>query len=70
VQTNVSFNQNKKEFRLLVTKTFTNLIQLKKENKQADFNALVLNIMPEIRKYINGRLNTAIKKKAFSSWKV
>ncbi|WCO02900.1 RNA polymerase sigma factor [Psychroserpens ponticola] len=69
MKTNVSYYQNKHEFRLFVTKTFSNLIQLKKEGNQTSFNELVLKIMPEIRKYVNGRLNTAIKKGHFSKGK-
>ncbi|KGL64298.1 RNA polymerase sigma factor [Polaribacter sp. Hel1_85] len=66
MQTNVSYYQDKKEFRLFVTNTFSNLIQLKKDGDQASFNQLVLKIIPEIRKYVNGLLNTAIKKGHFS----
>jgi len=69
MQTKVSYFQNKQEFRLFVTNTFPNLIQLKKERDKASFNKLVLKIMPEIRKYVNGRLNTAIKKGHFSKGK-
>ncbi len=69
MQTNVSYYQNKKEFRVLVTNTFPNLIQLKKEGNQASFNVFVLKIIPEIRKYVNGQLNTTIKKGHFSKGK-
>jgi RNA polymerase sigma factor (sigma-70 family) len=67
MQTNIY--QNKTEFRLLVTQTFQNIIQLKKDNNRSSFNELVLKIMPEMRKYINGRLNTALKKGHFSKGK-
>lgn len=66
MQTNVSYYQTKKEFRLFVTKTFTNLVQLKKEGDQTAFNTLVLKIMPQIRQYVNTQLNTAIRKGHFS----
>lgn len=66
MQTNVSYHQNKKDFRITVTNTFPSLIQLKKEGDQASFNDLVLKIMPELKKYVNGQLNTAIKKGHFS----
>ncbi len=69
MQSNVSYYQSKKEFRLFVTNIFPNLLRLRKEGNQTPFNALVLKIMPEIRKYINGRLNTAIKKGNFSKGK-
>lgn len=66
MQKNVVYNQNKKEFRVFVTETFPNLIQLKKEGNQTSFNELVLKIMPEIRQYINSQLNAVIKKGHFS----
>lgn len=67
MQTNI--HQSKREFRLLVTQTFQTISQLKKEGNQASFNELILKIMPEMRTYINGRLNTAIKKGHFSKEK-
>ena len=66
MQTNMSYYQNKKEFRLFVANTFSNLLQLKKEGDQASFNELVLKIMPQIRQYVNRQLNIAIKKGHFS----
>ncbi|MEH6765711.1 MAG: sigma-70 family RNA polymerase sigma factor [Aequorivita antarctica] len=66
---NASYYQSKKEFRLFVTTSFPTLIQLKKEGKQASFNELVLKIMPQIRQYVNERLNRAIKKGNFSKGK-
>ncbi|WP_111707681.1 sigma-70 family RNA polymerase sigma factor [Lutibacter citreus] len=66
MQANVSYYQSKKEVRLFVTNTFPNLIHLKKEGDQDSFNKLVLKILPLIRKYVNGQLNTAIKKGHFS----
>jgi RNA polymerase sigma factor (sigma-70 family) len=69
MKTNISYYQNKNEFRLFVTKSFSNLINLKKEENQGSFNKLVLKILPEIRSYVNERLNTAIKKGHFSKMK-
>jgi len=69
MQTNISYYNSKTKFRLFVTSTFPNLIQLKKEGNQESFNALVLKIMPVIRKYVNGGLNTAIIKGKFSKGK-
>jgi DNA-directed RNA polymerase specialized sigma24 family protein len=62
MKTNISYYQNKKEFRLFVTKSFSSLIKLKDEDNKVSFNELVLKILPEIRKYVNERLKTAIKK--------
>ncbi|ARV06306.1 RNA polymerase subunit sigma-70 [Polaribacter sp. SA4-10] len=69
MKNNVSYSQNKKEFRLFVTESFSSLIKLKEEDNQTSFNKLVLKILPEIRKYVNQRLNTAIKKGHFSKKK-
>ncbi|GGG37140.1 sigma-70 family RNA polymerase sigma factor [Bizionia arctica] len=69
MKTNASYYQNKREYRLFVTKTYSNLIKLKKEGEQTSFNELVLKIMPQIKMYINERLNTAIKKGHFSKGK-
>jgi len=66
MKTNISYFENKKEFRLFVTKSFSNLITLKKEGKKTSFNALVLEIMPQIRQYVNTQLNAAIRKGDFS----
>lgn len=66
MKTNISYYQNKKEFRLFVTKSFPDLIKLKKEGDQTNFNALVLKIMPQIKQYVNTQLNTAIRKGNFS----
>ena len=69
MKTSISYYHNKKEFRLFVTESFSSLIKLKEEGNQFSFNELVLNILPEIRKYVNERLNTAIKKGHFSKKK-
>ncbi|WP_166385353.1 RNA polymerase sigma factor [Polaribacter sp. 11A2H] len=69
MKTSISYYQNKSEYRLFVTKSFSSLVKLKKEDNQTDFNQLVLKILPEIRNYVNQRLNTAIKKGHFSKKK-
>jgi len=69
MKTSISYFETKTEFRLFVTKSFSSLVQLKKEENKTSFNQLVLKILPEIRKYVNQRLNTAIKKGHFSKKK-
>ena len=69
MKTNITFRQNKKEFRLFVTNTFTTLVKLKQEGDRASFNQLVLKIIPSLRVYINNYLKTAIKKGHFSKGK-
>lgn len=56
----------KREFHVFVTQTFPALIQLKKSGDNASFNNLILKIIPRIKKYINGRLISAINKGHFS----
>jgi DNA-directed RNA polymerase specialized sigma24 family protein len=63
-ETKKIYQQNK--FHGLVVQTFSSLIQLKKEGKKEAFNQLILKILPSIKKYIQGRLNAAIKKGHFS----
>ncbi|GER58109.1 RNA polymerase sigma factor [Patiriisocius marinus] len=62
---NISLYKNKQEFRLSFTRTFPELVKSKKEGNQEFFNQQVLKITPDIRKYINGQFNTAIKKGHF-----
>jgi len=69
MKTSISYFETKEDFRLFVTKSFSSLIKLKKEDNQFSFNQLILKILPEIRKYVNRRLNTAIKKGHFSKQK-
>jgi len=69
METTIPHYQNIKKYRLFVTGTFPNLVQLKKEGDKASFNKLVLGIIPEIRKYVDGKLKTAIKKRHFPKGK-
>ncbi len=55
----------KREFHVLVTKTYPNLIQLKKEGNREAFNNLILKKIPGIKKYIHRRLVTAIRNGKF-----
>jgi DNA-directed RNA polymerase specialized sigma24 family protein len=66
MKTNLSHSTKQNVLRLRVQHTFQQLIKLKKENDKTSFNAQLLTLMPEIQKYINGRLITAIKKGHFS----
>lgn len=66
MKTNLSHHKNHEVLRLRVEHTFQELIKFKKEENRASFNSQLLKIMPELKKYINGRLNAAIKKGNFS----
>jgi len=65
MQNNDSLLESKHKFRLFVTASFSSLVKLKQEGDKSSFNKLVLEIIPELRKYINGRLSTAIQKGSF-----
>ena len=55
-----------REFHIFVAQAFPNLKKLKKEGNREAFNTLILKIIPSIKKYINGRLITAINNGHFS----
>lgn len=63
------FYLHNNEFRITISNTFPNLVQFKQEGKHKAFNNLLLSIIPEVKKYINHRLNTAIHKGHFSKSK-
>jgi RNA polymerase sigma factor (sigma-70 family) len=69
MKTNLAHSRNIKKFRLFVTATFPSLVQLKKEGDKASFSKLVLDIIPEIRKYVNRKLRRALKKGSFPKGK-
>lgn len=66
MKSTIKYYQEQKELHVVVADTFPSLIQLKKEGDLTSFNNQLLKILPEVKKYINGRLNTAIKKGHFS----
>lgn len=54
--------KNKKAFHLFVAQSYTDLVQLKREDKKEEFNSLLLKVMPEVKRYIIRKLNTAMSK--------
>ena len=52
--------------RAVAEKTFPELVKSKKDEDIVSFNQQLVKVLPELKKYINGRLNTAIKKGHFS----
>ena len=66
MDTNLSHQKNQEVLRLRVEHTFQELVKFKKEQNKASFNTQLLKIMPEVTKYVSGRLNAAIKKGHFS----
>jgi len=69
MKTNVSYHQNQEVLRLRVEHAFQDLVTFKKEEDKTSFNEQLLKILPEVKKYINGRLIAAIKKGNFSKGK-
>ncbi|WP_458626064.1 hypothetical protein [Winogradskyella sp. PC D3.3] len=69
MKTQTTYYQEQKAYRIEVNNSYPELIRLKKEEDSTSFNALLLKIIPQVEKYINGRLNTAIKKGNFSKGK-
>jgi RNA polymerase sigma factor (sigma-70 family) len=66
MNTNLTHYKKKDLLRLRVEHAFKDLIAFKKEENRVSFNTQLLNILPEVKKYINGRLNAIIKKGHFS----
>jgi RNA polymerase sigma factor (sigma-70 family) len=55
----------REQIRISIKQTLPNLIKLKKEENRIDFNKLILEIVPKIRKYIIRRIIAAIHKDHF-----
>ncbi|TXD84457.1 sigma-70 family RNA polymerase sigma factor [Subsaximicrobium wynnwilliamsii] len=66
---NTETYSQKSNFRIVVEHTYLKLVKSKKQDDKVTFNQQLLKILPEVKKYINGRLNTAIKKGHFSKGK-
>ena len=62
---NINFH-HRRAFHVYLTETYPDFVQLKKEGDKGAFNKLLLKIVPDIKKYINGRLLTAINHGHFS----
>ena len=54
--------ETKKEFHIFVEQTYSKLARLKKKDDRTEFNALLLQILPEVKRYISKKLNTAMAK--------
>ena len=66
MKSNTSNYQNKKEYRLFIQESYTNLVAFKTKGDKTAFNALVLEILPTLRNYINRGLNVFISNGHFS----
>jgi|TARA_R110000737_G_scaffold347664_1_gene379677 RNA polymerase sigma factor (sigma-70 family) len=65
----IIFDESRKEVKLTFENVYTDLVLLKSENNKEAFNGLVLSILSEIKKYINGRISSAIHQGHFSRGK-
>ena len=61
-----TYYQYQKEFRVFIETTFQDLVKLKEKGDKVSFYTQLLKILPKIKKYIAGSLNSAIKKGHFS----
>lgn len=68
MKSNVTYSKQT-NYRVVIENTFSDLVTSKKKADKIAFNQKLLTIVPEIKKYINGRLNAAIKKGHFSKGK-
>ena len=56
----IQYNRKQREFHVFVAAAFTNLERFKKEEDITSFNALVLKIIPEVKRYVQTRLKAAL----------
>ncbi len=61
--------EDQKEFQVLISKTFSNLLVLKNKGEKSAFNELLLEILPQVKKFVNRRLEAAVHQGHFSRGK-
>lgn len=62
MQEKITDCKNQKEYRIFVASTFTDLKAYRSLGEKTAFNRLLLKIVPQIKRYISDRLNTALVK--------
>jgi RNA polymerase sigma factor (sigma-70 family) len=65
MENKTTYYTTRKQLRLSIKQTFPNLIKLRREDDKIAFNKLLLEVMPDVRKYIIKRIQTAILKNHF-----
>ena len=60
-----TFYKSRKELQISIKQLLPNLVRLKAEENRIAFNKLLLDIIPEIRRYITKKVRTAIQKGHF-----
>lgn len=63
MKTTMDYKNQTREFHLFVANTYANLRRFKDEGNSKAFNSLLLKALPEVRKYIQKNLNTAMLNK-------
>ena len=66
MKTNLAYSHNKEVLRLRVQQAFNSLVNFKKKQDKDAFNTKLLEVLPEVKKYINTQLIAAVKKGHFS----
>ena len=62
MENQTTYYEIRKELHISIKQIFPDLIKFKKEENRVVFNKLLLDIVPDIRKYIIKRIKTAIQK--------
>jgi len=57
-----TYYKSKNEFNVFVASTYSDLVLFKKEDNQEAFNGLLLKTFHQVKKYITGRIGTALAK--------
>jgi RNA polymerase sigma factor (sigma-70 family) len=62
----ITYYKSRKELQISIKYTLPNLVKLKAAENRIAFNQLLLEIIPEIRRYVIKKVNSAIQKGHFS----
>ena len=65
MKNNNTYYKVREELRVTIKESLPNLMKLKKEENKTEFNNLLLQLVPNIRRYIIKRIKTAIQKNHF-----
>lgn len=62
-------NRHQTAFQIQITRTFSSLVRLKNKGERSAFYEVLLEILPQVKKYVNRRLEAAIHQGHFSKGK-
>ncbi|WP_233268349.1 RNA polymerase sigma factor [Cellulophaga sp. L1A9] len=57
----MKYSEQTNEFNVFVSTSYVSLVQLKKEGKTKAFNDLLLKVLPQVKQYVQHKLNVASK---------